>query len=224
MATRRSCARSERRLIDVSLPMSCVTPKTSKRLETTLPASEPRTTCGRPPATAIRAMISSGALPKLAFSKPPTPAPVCSAACSVASPISHASGMSAAAASTKSSTFPRSANRSMAIVAGARARDAQRMRRATAGGAYPAMLDAVLFDWGDTLMRWAWEPELLADGHEAGLRALGRSPDAALTARFRDTYLPLMFAPGAVEEVEYPGLVRQLLGESGIAVSDDELD
>ena len=86
------------------------------------------------------------------------------------------------------------------------------------------MLDAVLFDWGDTLMRWAWEPELLEAGHAAGLHALGREPDAALTARFRDTYLPLMFAPGAVEEVEYPGLVRQLLGESGIAVSDDELD
>ena len=40
-------------------------------------------------------MISSGALPKLAFRKPPMPAPVCSDACSVASPISHASGMSA---------------------------------------------------------------------------------------------------------------------------------
>ena len=41
-------------------------------------------------------MISSGALPKLAFRKPPMPGPVCSAACSVASPISHASGISAA--------------------------------------------------------------------------------------------------------------------------------
>ena len=38
-------------------------------------------------------MISSGALPKLAFRKPATPGPVCSAACSVASPISHASGI-----------------------------------------------------------------------------------------------------------------------------------
>jgi putative hydrolase of the HAD superfamily len=85
------------------------------------------------------------------------------------------------------------------------------------------MLEAVLFDWGDTLMRWAWEPELLAAGHAAGLGALGLDPDAELTARFRDSYLPLMFAPGAVEEVEYPGLVRQLLAESGIAVDDDEL-
>ena len=45
-------------------------------------------------------MISSGALPKLALKKPPIPGPVCSATCSVASPISHASGISASAAST----------------------------------------------------------------------------------------------------------------------------
>lgn len=85
------------------------------------------------------------------------------------------------------------------------------------------MLEAVLFDWGDTLMRWAWEPELLSAGHEAGLPALGRPPDPALTARFRDSYLPLLDAPGTLEEVEYPGLVRRLLGESGIEVTDEEL-
>ena len=51
-------------------------------------------------------MISSGALPKLALRKPPIPGPVCSAACSVASPIRHASGTSASAASTKSIDVP----------------------------------------------------------------------------------------------------------------------
>jgi putative hydrolase of the HAD superfamily len=86
------------------------------------------------------------------------------------------------------------------------------------------VLDAVLFDWGDTLMRWTFEPELLVAGHAAGLRALGREPVPALTERFRDTYLPLMFAPGTVEEVEYPALVRQLLAESGIEAGDAELD
>ena len=43
--------------------------------ETTEPVSEPRTTPGSPSATANSAMISSGALPKLAFRKPPTPGP-----------------------------------------------------------------------------------------------------------------------------------------------------
>ena len=85
------------------------------------------------------------------------------------------------------------------------------------------MLEAVLFDWGDTLMRWAPEPGFLDDGHRAGLAAIGRTVDPAMTARFRDVYLPKFFAQGVVEEVEYPGEVRALLGEFGIDVSDEEL-
>ena len=86
------------------------------------------------------------------------------------------------------------------------------------------MLAAVLFDWGDTLMRWAWEPELLGAGHDAGLRAIGREPAPAMTERFREAYLPLLWVPGTLEEVEYPALVRKLLGEEGIEVTDDELE
>jgi putative hydrolase of the HAD superfamily len=86
------------------------------------------------------------------------------------------------------------------------------------------VLQAVLFDWGDTLMRWEWEPGLLAAGHDAGLRALGREPVPALTERFRDAYLPLLWVPGTLEEVEYPALVRTLLFEEDIEVSDDELE
>jgi putative hydrolase of the HAD superfamily len=85
------------------------------------------------------------------------------------------------------------------------------------------VLEAVLFDWGDTLMRWAPEPEFLDDGHRAGLAAIGQDVDPVMTARFRDVYLPKFFAQGVVEEVEYPGEVRALLGEFGIDVSDDEL-
>ena len=69
----------------------------------TLPVSDPRTTSVRPSLTAMSAMMSSGALPKVALRKPPMPGPVCSAACSVASPMSHASGISDAAARTNSS-------------------------------------------------------------------------------------------------------------------------
>jgi putative hydrolase of the HAD superfamily len=78
-------------------------------------------------------------------------------------------------------------------------------------------LDAVLFDWGGTLMQWAWEPELLDEGHAAGLRAIGRKPLPELTARFRESYLQL------VETEEYPPLMRRLLGEHGIEVADEEL-
>ena len=85
------------------------------------------------------------------------------------------------------------------------------------------MLRAVLFDWGDTLMRWAPEPEHLSDGHRAGLAAIGVEPIPELTARFRDEYLPAYFEPGLVEEIEYPAQVRRLLGEFGIAVDDAQL-
>jgi len=86
------------------------------------------------------------------------------------------------------------------------------------------VLDAVLFDWGDTLMRWSWDDALVDAGHGAGLAAIGREPLPELTARFREAYLPLLEAPGVLEEVEYPGLVRQVLGDVGIAISDDELN
>jgi putative hydrolase of the HAD superfamily len=64
------------------------------------------------------------------------------------------------------------------------------------------VLEAVLFDWGDAI------------GHPA-------SPE--LTARFREAYAPMLWAPGVVEEIEYPGLVRRLLAEVDLHVSDDEL-
>ena len=80
------------------------------------------------------------------------------------------------------------------------------------------MLEAVLFDWGGTLMDWTWDDELLADGHQAGLAAAGRPYEPAYTERFRAELLPLLHAAG-VEEVDYPELVRGLAG----GLSDDEL-
>lgn len=85
------------------------------------------------------------------------------------------------------------------------------------------MLEAVLFDWGDTLMRWAWDPELLPAGHAAGLRALGRPPSPELTALLVDAYLPRLFREGTLEEIDYAALVREALAEAGIEVGDDEL-
>jgi hypothetical protein len=76
----RAAGSSEFRLIGLpDGPIAIASPSTSSRFETTLPASEPRTTFGSPSATAKTAMISSGAFPKLAFRKPPIPGPVCSA-------------------------------------------------------------------------------------------------------------------------------------------------
>jgi putative hydrolase of the HAD superfamily len=88
------------------------------------------------------------------------------------------------------------------------------------------VLEAVLFDWGDTLIDFAYDPELVDGGHRAGLAALGREglPGSdAVVAHFREHYEPLFWAPGTIDEIEYPGLVRELLAHFEIEISDEEL-
>lgn len=89
------------------------------------------------------------------------------------------------------------------------------------------MLDAVLFDWGDTLFHFAYDEELLEAGWKAGLAALDResAPSACeAAARFREGYLPAIWQTGALEEIEYPALVAELLSEFGVSVTGEELD
>jgi len=90
------------------------------------------------------------------------------------------------------------------------------------------MLDAVLFDWGDTLFHFDFDPDLLEAGWAAGLTAVGRAdnglPSAEASAgRFREHYLPLLFDPDSLDEVEYPGMIREVLADLGAQLSDDEL-
>jgi HAD superfamily hydrolase (TIGR01509 family) len=89
------------------------------------------------------------------------------------------------------------------------------------------VLDAVLFDWGDTLFHFAYDEALLESGWEAGLATLERDglPGHDETAaRFRERYVPLLWVPGSLDEVEYPGMIRELLGSFGIEIGDAELD
>lgn len=89
------------------------------------------------------------------------------------------------------------------------------------------MLRAVLFDWGDTLFRFRYDEELLEAGWKSGLEAIGRLeelPFDRAAARFREAYMPRLFEPGTIEEVEYPGLIRQVLEEFGVEVDDVALD
>jgi putative hydrolase of the HAD superfamily len=76
------------------------------------------------------------------------------------------------------------------------------------------VLEAVLFDWGDTLARWEWSDELHDAGHAAGFRAIGREPDPERTRQFRADVLPRL------EEGDYRELMREWLAP----VSDEELD
>jgi len=74
------------------------------------------------------------------------------------------------------------------------------------------VLRAALFDWNDTLMHFEWDDELLAEGHRAGLAAIGREGAPELTQRF----LALELVPGS----DYGATLRGLLG----GATDDELD
>jgi putative hydrolase of the HAD superfamily len=85
------------------------------------------------------------------------------------------------------------------------------------------VLEAVLFDWGDTLMQFAYAPELVEAGHRAGLDAIGLDHRPDLTEHFREEYEPLFWAAGVIEEIEYPQLVRRLLRDFEIEVDDDQL-
>jgi putative hydrolase of the HAD superfamily len=83
------------------------------------------------------------------------------------------------------------------------------------------VLQAVLFDWGETLVHFEWDDELLAAGHLAGLEALGRGEEAEeLTRRFAAERLPALRAEGAAEHLDYGAELRALLGD----VSEAELD
>jgi putative hydrolase of the HAD superfamily len=89
------------------------------------------------------------------------------------------------------------------------------------------VIDAVLFDWGDTLFRFEYDEALLEAGWEAGLAAIGRHgvPEhSAAAKRFRERYVPLLWEPGSLDEVEYPELVRDCLRSLDVEVGDDELE
>jgi putative hydrolase of the HAD superfamily len=88
------------------------------------------------------------------------------------------------------------------------------------------VIEAVLFDWGDTLFHFAWDETLVEAGWESGLAALGREDlpgHDETAARFRERYLPLLWVPGALDEIEYPGMVRELLEGFGVQISDEDL-
>ncbi|CAB4345995.1 unannotated protein [freshwater metagenome] len=70
------------------------------------PAIEAFTTSCSPASSAISAMISSGALPKVTFSRPPIPGPERAASSSVARPISAAVGITPSAAVMKIAVAP----------------------------------------------------------------------------------------------------------------------
>jgi putative hydrolase of the HAD superfamily len=76
------------------------------------------------------------------------------------------------------------------------------------------VLEAVLFDWNNTLVQFTWDDELLVAGHEAALAAIGRDGEG-FSERYRETVLER-----ATPDDDYGDLLRELLGE----LSPDEVD
>jgi HAD superfamily hydrolase (TIGR01509 family) len=67
---------------------------------------------------------------------------------------------------------------------------------------------AVLFDWGNTLVRFEWDDQLLVAGHQAGLAAVGRADEAAaFTERFRTEIYPTL-----TPNDDYAAMLRTELG------------
>jgi putative hydrolase of the HAD superfamily len=87
------------------------------------------------------------------------------------------------------------------------------------------VLEAVLFDWGDTLMEFRFDEELMDRAFRAGLAALEREglPADEIRAHFRERFEPLFWVPGTLEEIEYPGMIREALAHFGTELSEDDL-
>jgi len=80
------------------------------------------------------------------------------------------------------------------------------------------VLRAILFDWGNTLVRSELEPALLVEGHERGLDAVGGAT-AGRRGAFSEAYAEHVLPPLLAErddEVDYQALVRSALAAAGI--------
>ncbi|MDX6450392.1 MAG: putative hydrolase of the superfamily [Gaiellaceae bacterium] len=76
------------------------------------------------------------------------------------------------------------------------------------------MIEAILFDWNNTLVQFTWDDDLLEEGHRAGLAAAGSDQDAAeFTARYRELVLK-----GATPADDYGELLREL----GVGVGEGD--
>src|SRR5919198_1921249 len=75
-------------------------------------------------------------------------------------------------------------------------------------------------------MEFRYDEELMDAPFRDGLAALDRdalAPADEIRAHFREHFEPLFWVPGTVEEIEYPGMIRDALAHFGVEVSDEEL-
>jgi putative hydrolase of the HAD superfamily len=79
------------------------------------------------------------------------------------------------------------------------------------------VIEAILFDWNNTLVEFTWDDDLLEQGHRAGLAAAGSDQDAAaFTARYRE------LLKDATPNDDYVDLLRELGVENAKSFIDAE--
>ncbi|HEX2293203.1 MAG TPA: HAD family hydrolase [Gaiellaceae bacterium] len=87
------------------------------------------------------------------------------------------------------------------------------------------MLEAVLFDWGGTLMQDEWSDEIALEGHTAGIAALRR--DGLPTAEAFTVYLreheAELFGHTAEDEIDIAAVMRTAFERNGVDLADDDL-
>lgn len=87
------------------------------------------------------------------------------------------------------------------------------------------MLDAVLFDWGGTLMQDEWSDEIALEGHAAGLSALRRDglPTPEAFTRYLLDHEAELFPLLGDDEIDIAHVMRRSFAEQGVDLEDDDL-
>jgi len=87
------------------------------------------------------------------------------------------------------------------------------------------VIDAVLFDWGDTLVEYEWDDAIADEGTRAGLAALERAdlPDAVAIGTWFAERTDELFPRDGDDEADIAAIVGQCFGELGAGAADDEV-
>ena len=89
------------------------------------------------------------------------------------------------------------------------------------------MIEAVLFDWGDTLAAAEWNEDIAAEGTAAGLAALGERedlPDVAAIGAYFSERADELFRNDAEDEADLAAITSMVFTDLGTALDEAEVD
>lgn len=89
------------------------------------------------------------------------------------------------------------------------------------------MVEAILFDWGDTLARAEWNEDIAAEGTAAGLAALGERedlPDVAAIGAYFSERSEEFFRTNSEDEADLAAITRTVFTDLGAELDDADVD